>query len=239
MLFYTESGHIFSGIFSYPYPYTTVNQKYSNMSLHFLFFFLFSSTSNILHPAEQTTWSKCISEALRGKAELKEAFPSLSAFVIWYPRRPRWRENDFLLPRVEKERPMIAIFSCIWHEHWKRNALNSIVQTCKDHSTRKIRWSVLYRHCSSLCILIMVDWRSRNRREDNLNPFCLLVQVMARSFFTLTFKSVDEILWCYHSNETSSTVLSRDTIYIQYCIFVSISWKEIASNFWSFSFRHC
>ena len=30
----------------------------------------------------------------------------------------------------------------------------------------------------------------------------------------LTFESVDEILWCDHSNETSSTVLSHGTIYL-------------------------
>ena len=30
----------------------------------------------------------------------------------------------------------------------------------------------------------------------------------------LTSESVDEILWCDHSNETSSTVLSHGTIYI-------------------------
>ena len=29
----------------------------------------------------------------------------------------------------------------------------------------------------------------------------------------LTFESVDEILTCYHSNKTSSAVLSHDTIY--------------------------
>ena len=29
----------------------------------------------------------------------------------------------------------------------------------------------------------------------------------------LTFESVDEILWCDHSNETSSAVLSHDTNY--------------------------
>ena len=29
----------------------------------------------------------------------------------------------------------------------------------------------------------------------------------------LTFESVDEILCCYHSNETSSAVLSHGTIY--------------------------
>ena len=43
------------------------------------------------------------------KAELKEAFPSLSAFVMWYPRRLRWREKDFLMARVKKERPVMAI----------------------------------------------------------------------------------------------------------------------------------
>ena len=30
----------------------------------------------------------------------------------------------------------------------------------------------------------------------------------------LTFESVDEILWCDHSNETSSAALSRGSIYI-------------------------
>ena len=30
----------------------------------------------------------------------------------------------------------------------------------------------------------------------------------------LTFESVDEILWCYHSNETSSAVLSHGAIYL-------------------------
>ena len=30
----------------------------------------------------------------------------------------------------------------------------------------------------------------------------------------LTFESVDEIPWCYHSNETSSAVLLHGTIYL-------------------------
>ena len=30
----------------------------------------------------------------------------------------------------------------------------------------------------------------------------------------LTFESVDEILWCNHSNETSSAVLSHGAIYL-------------------------
>ena len=33
-------------------------------------------------------------------------------------------------------------------------------------------------------------------------------------YVVLTFKSVDEILLCYHSNETSSAVFSHDTIYL-------------------------
>ena len=33
----------------------------------------------------------------------------------------------------------------------------------------------------------------------------------------LTFESVDEILWCYHSNETSSAVLSHGAIYLVCC----------------------
>ena len=31
-------------------------------------------------------------------------------------------------------------------------------------------------------------------------------------YVVLTFESVDEILWCYHSNETSSIVLSHGAI---------------------------
>ena len=30
----------------------------------------------------------------------------------------------------------------------------------------------------------------------------------------LTFESADEILWCYHSNETSLAVLSHGAIYL-------------------------
>ena len=38
--------------------------------------------------------------------------------------------------------------------------------------------------------------------------------VMVRLFVALTFESFDEILWCYHSNETSSAVLSHRAIYL-------------------------
>ena len=33
-------------------------------------------------------------------------------------------------------------------------------------------------------------------------------------YVVLNFESVDEILWCCHSNEISSAVLSHDTVYL-------------------------
>ena len=33
-------------------------------------------------------------------------------------------------------------------------------------------------------------------------------------YVVLTLESVDEILWCYHSNETSLAVLSHGAIYL-------------------------
>ena len=45
----------------------------------------------------------------------------------------------------------------------------------------------------------------------------------------LTFVSMDEILWCDHSNETLSAVLSRGTIYIY---LISILQNEIWDSSW-------
>ena len=36
--------------------------------------------------------------------------------------------------------------------------------------------------------------------------------VLFIQYVILTFESVDEILWCYHSNETSLAVLSHDIL---------------------------
>ena len=44
---------------------------------------------------------------------------------------------------------------------------------------------------------------------------------LSTQYVVLTFESVYEILWCYHSNETSSAVLSHGTIYLAF-----------RSNFW-------
>ena len=46
-------------------------------------------------------------------------------------------------------------------------------------------------------------------------------------YVVLTFESVDEILPCYHSNETSSAVLSHVTICFVYAILSFESLDEI------------
>ena len=38
--------------------------------------------------------------------------------------------------------------------------------------------------------------------------------VLFIQYVVLTFESVDEILWCYHLNETYSAVLSHGAIYL-------------------------
>ena len=40
--------------------------------------------------------------------------------------------------------------------------------------------------------------------------------IMETCSVVLTFESVDEILWCDHSNETSSAVLLQGTIFLMF-----------------------
>ena len=49
----------------------------------------------------------------------------------------------------------------------------------------------------------------------------------AHLYATLTLRSVDEILWCYHSNETSLAVLSYGAIYYKYVVLTFESVNEI------------
>ena len=44
--------------------------------------------------------------------------------------------------------------------------------------------------------------------------FHMVLMVLFDLYVVLTFESVDEILWCHHSNETSSAVLSHGTVYL-------------------------
>ena len=51
-------------------------------------------------------------------------------------------------------------------------------------------------------------------------------------YVVLNFESVDEILWCYHLNETSSAVLSHGTIYLVCSSYgVTIRIKPLWQNF--------
>ena len=47
----------------------------------------------------------------------------------------------------------------------------------------------------------------------------------------LTFESVDEILWCYHSNETSSAVLSHGTVKL---VCSSNSFESVEQILWCY-----
>ena len=49
--------------------------------------------------------------------------------------------------------------------------------------------------------------------------------VLFISYVFLTFESVDKILWCYHSNERSLTVLSHGTIYLHVVRYVVLTFK--------------
>ena len=42
--------------------------------------------------------------------------------------------------------------------------------------------------------------------------------VLFIQYLVLTFESVDEILWCYHSNESTLAVLSHQVLFIQYLV---------------------
>ena len=45
-----------------------------------------------------------------------------------------------------------------------------------------------------------------------LQQYFQMVNTMNIACGVLTFESMDEILWCYYSNETSSALLSHGTI---------------------------
>ena len=64
----------------------------------------------------------------------------------------------------------------------------------------------MFRYCRIPCLALLT-------RPGLVNPFTPRVSHGDTKVF-LTFYSVDEILWCDHSNETSSAILSHIIIYI-------------------------
>ena len=62
-----------------------------------------------------------------------------------------------------------------------------------------------------------------------MKPFQLYFHmVLFVLYVVLTFESVDEILWCYRSNETSSAVLSHGNIY------VVVTFKSVVEILWCY-----
>ena len=84
---------------------------------------------------------------------------------------------------------------------------------------------LLFRYVSYACMKVnrptgpfsnsssLFDGHVRLNPQWNLRPFTARVN-NGDLKGGLTFESVDEILWCYHSNETSSAVLSHGTFYL-------------------------
>jgi len=67
--------------------------------------------------------------------------------------------------------------------------------------------------------LLLMVYTTSDIEYYMLNPLTPRVSY-GDTMVVLTFESVDEILGCRHSNETSSAVLSHGSIYIQVLIFM-------------------
>ena len=66
--------------------------------------------------------------------------------------------------------------------------------------------------CGSTFVLSL--WMKSYGVTFQIKPLQQYVHVVLFDLYVvLTFESVDELLWCYHSNETYSAVLSLGTIY--------------------------
>ena len=82
---------------------------------------------------------------------------------------------------------------------------------------RESEWRVIENNLR--CYSVFCSFRSLRRYFSGA---CVWIPSIEETYeVVLTFESVVEILWCYHSNETSSAVLSHGTIYL-----------VCSSNFW-------
>ena len=79
------------------------------------------------------------------------------------------------------------------------------ILTSQRHCTRHLLSRIICRLKNTHRIWTLGRYIKFNWKYQQLMESCTVV---------LTFESVDEILWCYHSNETSSAVLSHGTIYL-------------------------
>ena len=78
-----------------------------------------------------------------------------------------------------------------------------------------------FRVCVSSPIALLFKWRLLYK---HLFAVILLILIIMLYKVPLTYESVDEILWCDHSNETCWALLCRGTVY--YAV-------QGESNFWT------
>ena len=96
---------------------------------------------------------------------------------------------------------MILTFDSVDQNFWCDSS-NETSSTILSHGSLHLVCSTNFRVCGWNPIVWPFKWN------------------LFKSFFhillciVLTFESVDAILWCYHSNETSSEILSHGTIYL-------------------------
>ena len=69
--------------------------------------------------------------------------------------------------------------------------------------------------------LLWEGWANVKKRKGGFSVLCFALNPFTPGVsygdikVILTSESVDEILWCDHSNETSSAVLSHGSIYVE------------------------
>jgi len=98
-----------------------------------------------------------------------------------------------------------------------RSSFFFISSTCSCQTSRTASHSHYHASTVSFDLPTKIEGDSARRLHSHptwVNLFTPVGQVILRLFVTLTFESVVEILWCYHSNNTSPIVLSHGTIYL-------------------------
>ena len=103
--------------------------------------------------------------------------------------------------------------------HCLRSLIRGTAESChNDHHRNTINFAGCCREKDSYCVVLgRVLSRELLSREVFLvkkacSTLSLPESVKETFMVVLTCQSVDEILWCDHSNETSSAVLSHGTI---------------------------
>ena len=97
---------------------------------------------------------------------------------------------------------MILTFDSV-DQNFGCDSSNETSSTILSHGSLHLVCSTNFRVCA---------WMKSYRMTIQMKPLQKFFHILL--CIVLTFESVDAILWCYHSNETSSEILSHGTIYL-------------------------